>query len=190
MNLKDSDGYEMPDETETVGLRKIRNNSVAYYDDTINCDTALTPLQLKNRKRASMKLQQPEEPVYDECFPDLKLKPLPPPKPRRQKSTYGTNKLALPTTKPLNETILSQEFPQIPEQDISVILSISEGNLKEARKDVKFQLFREKMQADNPMLQSVLCYKVLKEADYDIDRASKEILKNHTKADRDYEMLS
>ena len=68
MRRKDSDGYDLPNETESVTLRKICNSSsskTAYYDDTINCDSALTPQQLKNRKRASLKIQQSEDLVYE-----------------------------------------------------------------------------------------------------------------------------
>ena len=152
---KDSDGYDLPNETESVTLRKICNSSsskTAYYDDTINCDSALTPQQLKNRKRASLKIQQSEDLVYESCTPDLRVKPNPPPKPlglkvRRQNTVMHKGNYIPPVAnKPLNETILSKEFPEIPEEEISVILSISSGNLKEARKDVKFKIFRDKMQ--------------------------------------------
>ena len=195
MDLKDSDGYDLPNETESVTLRKIKGTSsskLAFYNDTINRDEALTPQQLKNRNRASLKFQQSEEPVYEDCIPDQRVKPLPPPKPhglkvRRQKSVHGVHNL--PTTKPLNETVLAREFPQIPEKEISVILSISEGNLKEARKDLKFKIFRENMQKNNPMLQSVFCYEVLKRAEYDIDAAKEEILQKYPIVDHSYETL-
>ena len=70
-----------------------------------------------------------------------------------------------------------------------MILSISSGNLKEARKDVKFKIFRDKMQQENPMLQSVFCYDMLKRADYNFETAREEILKKYPRSDRDYEML-
>ena len=55
-----SDGYDLPNETESVTLRKICNSSsskTAYYDDTI--------------KRISLRI----------LYSNLRVKPNPPPKP-------------------------------------------------------------------------------------------------------------
>ncbi|KAI6653297.1 Mucin-5AC-like [Oopsacas minuta] len=199
---EDSDGYHLLSEIDTITLRKIDGDykpKNAFYDDTINSDSALTPEQLTMRKRASKTFEKrgdlnpPRKNNYENSptYP----KPIPPPKSNKLKlfSRQNTDtKIVKKYSRPINESILSAEFPQIPDNEISVILEMSLGSLTEARKDAKFRIFREHMLEQNPMLQSVFCYDVFQKSNFDSEKAENVIMEKYSKRREDgcYEYLS
>ena len=204
---KDTDGYDLPfdDDTKTTitttttnteavttiePLRKISKfgNTNSFFDEPILNDSALTPDQLNRRKRAS--LCRNAEPIVLKNSPKIPAtnKPLLPIKPLgiNYQRTGSMNKIRS-SSKPLNTSILATEFPDVPENEISVILNMFQGSLKEARKDLKFKLFREQMQEEIPMLTSVRCYEVFKKYDFNSENAKKELFDNPPMSPRGFE---
>ena len=152
-------------------------NSNSFFDEPILSDSALTLDQLKRRNRASLcRGNMAPGLLEDPAQIPATRKPLVPPKPSDINRMKLGPKRKTTSSKPLNISILSAEFPEVPESEILVILDMFNGSVKEARKDLKFKLFREEMQGEIPMLTSVRCYEIFKECDYNNETAKKELL--------------